>query len=44
MGENYKDKIIQLVKEVNEEKFLRYLYILLTEMIAKNQMNITSKE
>lgn len=37
MDENnkYKEQIIQMLQKINEEKFLRYLYTLLNEMLIK---------
>lgn len=36
MNEDYKRQIIKLVQQINEERYLRYLYILINEM-AKNE-------
>ena len=33
----YKELIIQQLQKINEERYLRYLYILLKEMIAKSK-------
>ena len=33
----YKELIIQQLHKINEERYLRYLYILLKEMIAKSK-------
>ena len=35
MKDEYKENIIQLIQKVEEERFLRYLYILISEMTAK---------
>jgi hypothetical protein len=37
--ENYKEAIKQLIEQVNSEKYLRYIYILLTEMVSENRIN-----
>lgn len=42
MSNNYKDEIIKLVQQINEERFLRYLYILINEM-AKTQNSDNSE-
>lgn len=36
MKEDYKKEIIKMVQKIEEERFLRYVYILLSEMIASN--------
>lgn len=36
MKEEYRKEIIKMVQKIQEERFLRYVYILLNEMIAKN--------
>ena len=36
MEHNYKDEIIKAVQKIEEEKFLRYLYILVNEMKTKS--------
>ena len=36
---NYKEETIKLLYFVNDEKFLKYLYILVNEMIAKSCNN-----
>ena len=35
MKDEYKEKIIQLIQKIEEERFLHYLYILVSEMTAK---------
>lgn len=35
MEHNYKDEIIKVVQRIEEERFLRYLYILVNEMKTK---------
>ena len=37
MRDEYKEKIIQLLNNVDNEAYLRYLYILLTEMLSKKE-------
>lgn len=37
MKEDYKEKIIQLINEVDDVAYLRYVYILLTEMVNKKE-------
>ena len=37
MKENYREEIIKKVQKINEERFLRYLYMLINEMIAQNK-------
>lgn len=32
---NYKDEIIKMLNQIDNEKFLHYLYVLLKEMISK---------
>ena len=32
MNNDYKKQIIEIIQRINEEKFLRYLYILISEM------------
>lgn len=34
---NYRQDIIELLEQVEDEKFLRYLYLLIMEMIAKSR-------
>ena len=36
MKEYYKEQITKLLDNVDDEKFLRYLYILINEMLAKS--------
>ena len=36
MKEYYKKQITKLLDNVDDEKFLRYLYILINEMVAKS--------
>lgn len=33
---NYKKEIIQMLNQLNDERFIRYLYKLIKEMIAKS--------
>lgn len=33
----YKEKIVELLNAIDDEKFLRFLYILMSEMIAKSK-------
>lgn len=33
---NYKDEIIKMLNQIDNEKFLHYLYVLLKEMISKS--------
>jgi hypothetical protein len=35
MSENYKDKIITLLDTIEEKEFLRYIYVLITEMASR---------
>jgi hypothetical protein len=35
MGQNYKEEIVNAVQNIEDEKLLRYLYILVSEMINK---------
>ena len=35
MKETYKNKIIQLLDSIDDEKHLRYIYILVLQMITK---------
>jgi hypothetical protein len=37
MKRTYKEKIINLLQDINNEKFLKYLYILISEMVAKSK-------
>ena len=39
MSENYKDKIIKLLDTIKEESLLRYIYKLMTEMVARTNEN-----
>ena len=39
MEKYYKEQIVKLLETVNEEKFLRYLYYLINEMVAKGCSN-----
>lgn len=32
---DYKGQIVHLLSQIDDEKFLRYLYILVKEMVAK---------
>ena len=34
MNNDYKKQIIKLLQRINEERYLRYLYILINEMAA----------
>ena len=36
MKDNDRKEIVNMVQKIQEERFLRYVYILLNEMIAKN--------
>lgn len=36
MERTYKEEIIDLLQHIDNEKFLKYLYILISEMIAKS--------
>lgn len=36
MLQNYKNEIIKAVQNIEEEKYLRYLYILIKEMLKKS--------
>ena len=36
MGQNYKEEIVKAVQKIEEENLLRYLYILVNEMIKKH--------
>ena len=36
MKEFYKTEIVKMIKKLNDENFLRYLYKLVQEMIAKS--------
>lgn len=36
MEQNFKTEIIKTVQKIEEEKFLRYLYILVKEMLNKS--------
>ena len=36
MKDNYKSEIIHLLEKVNSEKHLRYLYILIREMVKNS--------
>ena len=33
---NYKKKIIELVRQIEEEKYLRYIYTLIKELLENN--------
>ena len=33
----YKEEIMELLKHIDDEKFLRYLYILMSEMVTKSK-------
>ena len=33
---NYKKEIIQMLKELNDERFLKYIHTLLKEMLVKS--------
>jgi hypothetical protein len=37
MERTYKENIIELLRTIDDEKFLRYLYILISEMAAKSK-------
>lgn len=37
MERTYKEEITELLKRIEDEKFLKYLYILVSEMIAKSK-------
>lgn len=39
MGNDYKKQIIKLLQRINEERFLRYLYILISEMAEENKQD-----
>lgn len=32
----YKEQIMQMLQKINEEKLLRYLYVLLNEMVSRH--------
>ena len=36
---DYKKQIIKLLQKINEERFLRYLYILISEMADENKQD-----
>lgn len=40
----YKEEIIELLKLIDDEKFLKYLYILISEMVAKSEAMKAGKE
>ena len=37
MKRTYKEKILELLQLIDDEKFLRYLYILMSEMVTKSE-------
>lgn len=37
MNRKYKEEIIKLLNHIDDEKFIKYLYILISEMIAKSK-------
>ena len=37
MNRTYKEEIVELLKHIDDEIFLKYLYILISEMIAKSK-------
>jgi hypothetical protein len=37
MERTYKEKITELLRTIDDEKFLRYLYILVSEMTARGK-------
>lgn len=37
MDRTYKEEITELLKLIDDEKFLKYLYILMSEMVAKSE-------
>jgi hypothetical protein len=37
MEHDYKRKIIRLLDFLDDEKFLRYIYVLISEMVTKEQ-------
>jgi hypothetical protein len=37
MEHDYKRKIIHLLELLDDENFLRYIYILISEMVTKNK-------
>ena len=36
MMEHYKEEIIKMLESIGDEKYMRYIYILLSEMIVKS--------
>ncbi|CBL42156.1 hypothetical protein CK3_26270 [butyrate-producing bacterium SS3/4] len=36
---NYKEKIVQLVEKINDDKILRYIYIILDDIVKGEKKN-----
>lgn len=36
---NYKEKIMQLVEKINDDKILRYIYIILDDIVKGEKKN-----
>lgn len=37
MERTYKERILELLQLIDDEQFLRYLYILMSEMVTKSK-------